>query len=372
MSPMSEFNEHRAPRVLVSGVVLGQPMGGVRRHNEELLPRVAARLGARGGSLAILEGRTPIPFDLPSSIERIPSQVPYQPAPMRAAFESKALASTLAHAAEAGRPFDFVHTAHLPAPRGLSVPYTLTLHDLRSLDMDSAPFVRRHIGVRVVRRAILGAHRVGVVSRWMGTRIVEAAGPQAMGIAERVTLIGNGADHLPLLDRCPANPPFLLHVGHVEPRKNLEVLLRALALDPALPSVLLAGRAAGNEWARLEALAEELGVRERLKRVEPKDNAELSKLYAGAACAVFPSRLEGFGIGPVEALRAGTPLAISDIPAHLEAAAEAGVTAPFAFDPADPSALLEQVKKAMAAAPMGSSPPSWDDCADAWVSLWTK
>jgi hypothetical protein len=46
-----------APRVLVSGVVLGQPMGGVRRHNAELLPRVARLLAERGGSLAVLEGR---------------------------------------------------------------------------------------------------------------------------------------------------------------------------------------------------------------------------------------------------------------------------------------------------------------------------
>jgi hypothetical protein len=47
----------RAPRVLVAGTVLGQPMGGVRRHNQELLPRVARRLAARGGALAVLAGR---------------------------------------------------------------------------------------------------------------------------------------------------------------------------------------------------------------------------------------------------------------------------------------------------------------------------
>ena len=188
-----------APRLLVSGVVLGQPMGGVRRHNAELLPRLAERLRAAGGGLGVLEGAVPIPFELPDVVERIPSNVPFQPPHMRALAESRALREALAAAAAAGRPFDLVHTAHLPAPRSLGVPVTRTVHDLRSIDLERAPFVRRLIGGRVLRRAFEGARAVGVVSDWMATRVVEE-----WPNLEDASIIGNGADHLPLLRREPA------------------------------------------------------------------------------------------------------------------------------------------------------------------------
>ena len=201
-----------APRLLVSGVVLGQPMGGVRRHNAELLPRLAERLRAAGGGLGVLEGAVPIPFELPDTVERIPSNVPFQPPHMRALAESRALRAALAAAAAAGRAFDLVHTAHLPAPRALGVPVTRTVHDLRSIELERAPFVRRLIGGRVLRRAFEGARAVGVVSDWMASRVVE----EWPFLEGRVHVIGNGADHLPVLPRQPEDPGFALHVGHVE------------------------------------------------------------------------------------------------------------------------------------------------------------
>lgn len=349
-----------APRVLVSGVCLGQPMGGVRRHNAELLPRVDERLRADGGGLAVLEGTTTIAFELPDSIERIASDVPYQPAPRRALYESRALGRALDAASRAGRPFDLVHTAHLPAPRSLAVPYTLTIHDLRSLDLDSAPFVRRLVGDRVVGGAIRGARRVLTVSEAMRERIREGF-PGARG---RVDVVGNGADHLPLQPREPADPPFLLHVGHVEPRKNLEQLVRALAVDASLPRVVLAGGAKGAELERLFELATELGVRGRIDARADVDDAGLAALYAAAACAVFPSRLEGFGIGPAEALRADCPTAVSDVPAHREVTGDAAER--FALD--DPDALVAAVARARSRRSKNVAVPRWDECADRWTA----
>lgn len=354
----------RAPRVLVAGAVLGQPMGGVRRHNAELLPRVAALLAEKGGGLAVLEGATPVAFDLPAPIERIPSRVPARPVPVRAALESRAIAAALETEAAAGRPFDVVHTGHLPVPRGLDVPLTWTVHDLRSIDFRSAPFVRRHLGGKVLARAARTAARVGVVSRSMRARLLEFA-PDLEG---RVDLIGNGADHLPILPREPdAARPFLLHVGHVEPRKNLEVVVRALAAAPELPRLVAAGGARADGAEHLIGLARELGVEDRVQFAGDVDDRELATLYARAAAAVFPSWLEGFGLGPREALRAGCPVAASAIPAHLELD---GVPS---FDPASPEGCAEAIRRVLGGREERMRPtaelPTWSRCAARFADM---
>jgi len=354
----------RAPRVLVAGAVLGQPMGGVRRHNAELLPRVAARLAENGGGLAVLEGATAVAFDLPAPIERIPSRVPARPVPVRAALEARAIAAALEAEKAAGRPFDVVHTGHLPVPRGLGVPLTWTVHDLRSIDFRSAPFVRRHLGGKVLARAARTAARVGVVSASMRARLLEFA-PDLEG---RVDLIGNGVDHLPILPREPESErPFLLHVGHVEPRKNLEVAVRALAAAPELPRLVAAGGAKGDGAERILALARDLGVRDRVELAGDVSDPELAALYARAAAAVFPSWLEGFGLGPREALRAGCPVAASAIPAHLELD---GVPS---FDPASPEGCADAILRAMRGhgEPMrpAADLPTWSGCAARFVDM---
>ncbi len=351
-----------APRLLISGVCLGQPAGGVRRHNAELLPRLAARLEALGGRLAVLEGRVPITFDLPDSVERIPSRVHWLPAPMRAVNESRALAEAIRTAADAGRPFNLVHTAHQPTPRGLALPFTLTIHDLRSLDRDRAPFVRRLIGGKVLARAASEAARIFVVSEWMKGRVTA----EFPGAAHKVDVIGNGVDHLPILARSES-APFLVHVGHIEPRKNLDLVVRALAEDESLPPLMLAGAPKGDALGQLLALAGELGVTERVQLEEAPDDGRVAELYSQAACAVFPSRLEGHGIGPLEALRAGCPVAISRIPAHQEFVTDGSPT----FDVGDPKECAAAIQAALgrlAGGPVGAAIhfETWDAVAEAW------
>ncbi|MEM8713278.1 MAG: glycosyltransferase family 1 protein [Planctomycetota bacterium] len=362
------------PHVLVSGVCLGQPPGGVRRHNAELLPRLAERLERGGGSLTVLEGRVPITFPLPPSVERIQTRVHWLPTHLRAAAEPGALARAIQDAHRAGRPFDLVHTAHLPTPRSLQLPFTLTIHDLRSLDLDRAPFVRRLIGGKVLARATDDAARIFVVSEWMRTRVCETF-PSA---AEKVRVIGNGLDHLPLKERSPTKAPFLLHVGHLEPRKNLDLLVRALATDPHLPPLVLAGLAKGSTLEDLRRLAMSLGVEGRVRHEEAPTDERIAELYAAASCAAFPSRLEGHGLGPLEAYRAGCPAAASDIPAHLESLARLpeGSISLFAVD--DPAACARAINAAMqgnsarrptpAAFRAFRALPTWDACADAWVA----
>lgn len=360
--------------VLVSGVVLDQPAGGVQRHARELLPRLAERLARDGGRLAVLAGKGGIAFELPDSIEVWPSRVPSRPVLVRATLESRELARVLDDARAAGRGFDLVHTAHLPTPR-IELPYVLLLHDLRVLELEHTPFSRRLLGKSLVGKAVHRAARVVTVSEDVRAKLVEWFRlPRS-----KVVVAPNGCDHFEPLPRATADPsdaagpPPILFVGHLEPRKNLALVLRALSVDPELPSLVLAGAAKGDEEARLRRLASELGVDGRVRFRGSFDDAELPELYARAGCVVLPSRLEGFGLPVAEAQRAGVPVAIARAGALPEVA---GPDAP-SFDPDDPAECADALRRALGLAPEllaaareRASARTWDAAAERVLTAW--
>jgi len=111
---------------------------------------------------------------------------------------------------------------------------------------------------------------------------------------------------------------YLLFVGTIEPRKNLAVLLAALHelhRDPGreVPPLVLAGPAGWGSPLDLRALPDRAVVRAGYLREDV-----LHRVVAGAAALAFPSRYEGFGLPPLEALACGTPVVVSDIPVLRE------------------------------------------------------
>jgi len=360
--------EVSAPHVLLLGSVLGQGFGGVRRHNAELLPRAACRLAEDGGSLSLLAGRAGIAFELPPEVEVIESGIPAGPPPGRALHEARELRRRLAERRRRGPPVDLVHTAHHPGPRGLSIPYTFTVHDLRALSSHASPW-RRALAQPILARSIGGAARVITVSEAVREELTRKL---AIDRA-RVSVVPNAADHFRPLPRERAADASLLCLGHLEPRKNVGLLLEALAIAPDLPDLCLAGAAKGAEEQRLRERGRSLGVERRVRFLGTFEESELPRLLAGAAAVVLPSRLEGFGIGVLEAQRARVPLAISNIASHLEVA---GATTPhFAVD--DPTDCARAIRAALAsteaqleAAATSAERFTWDDSADRLVDAW--
>ncbi len=351
------MNQPKSPRILLSGVVLGEPMGGVRRHNAELLPRASGLLSKNGGNLTVIEGSTPISFPLGKDVERIRTRVPFQPPWQRWALEQGTIERAVKQAAAEGRPFDLWHTAHLPVPR-VPLPYALTIHDLRDLTLDSTSALRKVISPRLFASAIQGARVVMTVSDYMRDEIRRRFRPR------RVVVIPNAADHMEFAERKPSEDPFLLHVGHIERRKNLELMLHALALDPELPRLVLAGTPKSGEDLRLKRIADQLGVSERVQILENVTDETLIELYSQATCVVIPSFMEGFGIGVLEAQLARAPLAVSNAGALPEVA---GQRVP-SFSPDVPEAALTAIKKAI----NQSSEEARQACAQAQRYSWQK
>lgn len=114
----------------------------------------------------------------------------------------------------------------------------------------------------------------------------------------------------------PAGLPeeYVLFVGNREPRKNLPVLLDAMArLWPKVPPLVLVGPSGWGPALDASGLPPEAVVIPGYLSEEALRGA-----VAGASVLVFPSRYEGFGLPPVEAFACGTPVVASDIPVLRE------------------------------------------------------
>jgi glycosyltransferase involved in cell wall biosynthesis len=143
------------------------------------------------------------------------------------------------------------------------------------------------------------------------------------------------------------HPPTLLTVSRLQRYKNQAATIRAAArLGPGV-QVWLIGQ--GPERDSLQGLADSHGVRCRIDT--EADNDAVSDAYRRARVAVCPSRFEGFGLTPVEAVASGTPVVASDIPPHRESV---GSAARF-FPLDDVDALAEALGVALDAAPSDPS-----------------
>jgi glycosyltransferase involved in cell wall biosynthesis len=169
----------------------------------------------------------------------------------------------------------------------------------------------------------------------------------ARGIApERVVAIHHGPGQPAGGGELPPGTPsrYVLFVGTLEPRKNLPVLLAAWrqlrAGAPDTPALVLAG---GQGWGAAElraavARAEDEGWVVALGYVPA---SALSALYRQALALALPSLYEGFGLPVVEALAAGTPMLLSDLPVLREVAGDAALYAPAD----DPQRWAEQARR---------------------------
>jgi glycosyltransferase involved in cell wall biosynthesis len=256
----------------------------------------------------------------------------------------------------------------LPLPR-LPVPTCLLVHDLRAVDGDSR--WPRWLARRIVRASCTRASAVVTPSAWTAARLRELVpeAPPPVVVPNGVVLPG---EVLPLQPPPPA-AGYLLHVGHVEARKNLAIVVDALARLPAdaRPELWLAGRDAGT-LPRLLAHARDLGVR--VHSLGVVDDAALTSLYGHARAVVMPSRHEGFGLPALEALAHGRPVLVSSAGALPEVVGACARPLP----PADARAWAQAITE-LGTCPFDAEPArrraaqfSWRTAASGLLALWRR
>jgi glycosyltransferase involved in cell wall biosynthesis len=110
------------------------------------------------------------------------------------------------------------------------------------------------------------------------------------------------------------NNPFILFVGAIEPKKNIPSILRAFHLvRKKLPELelVIAGK---KSWKFQEvfSLIDTLKLGKSVHYLQFVPYDDLPVLYSASSVFVFPSNYEGFGLPPLEAMKCGTPVIVSD------------------------------------------------------------
>jgi glycosyltransferase involved in cell wall biosynthesis len=118
---------------------------------------------------------------------------------------------------------------------------------------------------------------------------------------------------------------FILFVGTVEPRKNLETLLEAWAMMRDRPDLVVVG-SYGWHYEPIRERMDRLGPA--LHRLESLDPADLPAVYNLARALAHPAWYEGFGLTPLEAMACGTPVLVSDRSSLPEVVGDAGLIVP--------------------------------------------
>ena len=251
--------------------------------------------------------------------------------PLRIATMALAARRTKAvttHVAE----FDVLHyPLTVPSP-GTQAPTVVTLHDTQHRDLPEFFGPARKSFRRIAYdRAARGAAAVVVTSEFVRGRAVELLELDR----GRVHVVPHAIDHSVFTIGDEEREPIVLYPARPWPHKNHTRLFEAFAVlretRPQLRLVLT-----GGGLDRLEPLPE--GV-ENLGSVPAE---HLASLYRRAACLVYPSLYEGFGLPVLEAMACGCPVAASSVGAIPETAGDAAVL----FDPTDVEAMIDAMLEA--------------------------
>lgn len=323
-------------RVGLDATPLLGPRTGVGRYVEHLVRELALAGTELTATAFTLRGAGGLPGALPPGVA-----VAHRPVPARALRAVWGRVDLPPVEWLAGR-VDVFHGTNFVLPPLRRAGGVVTVHDLSFLryphTVAAASLAYRTLVPRGLRRAAV------VLTP---SRAVAAEVRAEYGLGDRVLATPLGVEPA-WFDAAPPEPGwlagrglperYLLFVGTVEPRKGLPTLLAALAElhadDADVPPLVLVGPPGWGPELRTAALPE--GA---VRTAGYLDSADLRRMVAGAAALVFPSVYEGFGLPPLEAFAAGTPVVASDLPVVREVTGDLAALAPPGDVPALAAAL---------------------------------
>jgi glycosyltransferase involved in cell wall biosynthesis len=323
-------------RIGINEVLVYSRSSGTRQREMNVLPEVLTRIRSNGGESVVYVARdlndelicrliggahrcavvrTPLP-SVPT-YQRVLRGIPY--------WHKQVVRDRL----------DVFHTAYYSVPR-LPIPIVLTVNDVRFVHLpDTYPRFRRLFLCLVVPSSLKRATRIITISQDTKQDLIHFFGVRE----EKIDVIPIAADtrFRPVVDisrlalvRERYNLPehFILYVGHLEPRKNLDRLVRAFvqlcAQDVTTHSLIILGKPSFGFESMLDR-AKRSGFASRIVLTGYVEDEDMPAVYTLADALVFPSLHEGFGVPLLEAMACGVPIVTSNVSALPEIAGDAAI-----------------------------------------------
>jgi glycosyltransferase involved in cell wall biosynthesis len=208
---------------------------------------------------------------------------------------------------------DVIH-AHAPLPSGhaamllaveLGLPYVVSVHGLDAFSREHVSGRIGHWCARIARRVYRASKRVICISEAVRENVL-----QEMGTDCRTSVVYNGVDpHLfSPVDASVAQDVTVLSVGNLIPTKGHDVLIRAAgAIAPEFPKLLLQIIGDGPEKTRLQELAQQLGISDRLRFLGRQSRPQVAEAMRNCTVFALPSSYEGLGCVYLEAMATAKP-----------------------------------------------------------------
>lgn len=231
------------------------------------------------------------------------------------------------------RPFpevELVHGLNVAVPMIGNGPSVATMHDLSVFDAPWAFPRAAGMAKRVLyRSAARAADAIIADSAFTAERVRAVLGVDAVPVplAAPSDCVPASADQIDDVRRRYELPEqFVLHVGTLDPRKDVPLLARACQIV-GVPLVLAGAR--GRDAANLHA-----------RLLDYVARADLLAIYGAATVVAYSSRYEGYGLPVAEAMACGAPIVTTDVASVRELVGDAGVI----VAPGDEHELVEALR----------------------------
>ncbi len=256
---------------------------------------------------------------------------------------------------------DFMHFPHFNVPLLYRGSFIATIHDLiiihfpteRATTLGPLLYKVKHLaGSLVMRHAVKHSRHIITVSEFSKQDIAKyySIDPskitvtyEAAELPQPATATDRSTD---IVKHYGIKKPFILYVGNAYPHKNLNILLQVMKQmhdeKDASFQLVLVGRE-DHFYARLKQAAWAMNIDDSVIFTGFVPDAELATLYKEALLYIFPSRYEGFGLPPLEAMQHGTPVLAARTSCLPEILGEAATY----FDPEDVSGIIKAVQQVL-------------------------